>query len=114
MLNQIIVVGRLVRDPELKETANGNKVTNITLEVDRGFRNSEGLYESDYITCTLWKGIAESCVMYCQENSIIGVKGRLQSRTYENKEGTKIYTTEVIAERVTFISDFNRFKNNEK
>ena len=103
MLNHTVIVGRLTKEPELKETDNGKKVTNITLAVPRSFRNSDGEYETDFINCVLWKGIAESTAEYCKRGDLLGVKGRLQSRSYETNEERK-FVTEVVAEKVTFLS----------
>lgn len=104
MLNQSVIVGRLVSDPELRETDNGNKVTNITLAVPRSFKNINGEYETDFIQCVLWKGTAENTAEFVKKGDLVGVKGRIQTRTYENNEGIKKYITEVIAEKVTFLS----------
>lgn len=103
MLNQTVIVGRIAKDPELRETENGKKVTNVTLAVPRSFKNSNGEYETDFISCVLWKGIAESTVEYCKKGDLVGVKGRIQTRVYEKDEEKK-YTTEVVAEKVTFLS----------
>ena len=103
MLNQVVVVGRLVRDPELRETESGNKVTYITLAVPRSYKNSNNEYETDFIDCTLWKGIAESTSEYCHKGDLLGIKGRLQTGSYE-KDGEKKYTTDVIAEKITFLT----------
>jgi len=104
MLNQTVIVGRLVKDPELKETNAGNKVTNITLAVPRSFKNMEGEYETDFIDCVLWKGIAESTTEYCKKGDMVGVKGRIQTRKYETENNGIKYITEIIAEKVTFLS----------
>ena len=96
MLNQIVLVGRLVQDPEIKELENGNKVTNITLAVKRSYKNFNGEYETDFIDCVLWNGIAENTSEYCKKGDIIGVKGRLQRLSGDELQ--------VIAERVTFLS----------
>ena len=104
MLNQTVLVGRLVRDPELYETESGNKVTNITLAVPRSYKNSNGEYDTDYINCVLWKGIAESASEYCHKGDLLGIKGRIQTSNYQDSEGNKKYTTEVVAEKVTFLS----------
>lgn len=104
MLNQIVVVGRLVRDPELRETESGKKVTNITLAIPRSYKNAKGEYETDFIDCTLWTGIAENTVTYCRKGDLLGIKGRIQTRNYETKEEKKRYVTEVVAEKVTFLS----------
>ena len=104
MLNQTVLVGRLVRDPELRETENGRKVTNITLAVPRSYKNLNGEYETDFISCVLWKGVAESTVEYCKQGDLIGIKGRIQSREYETDEEVRKHVTEVVAEKVTFLS----------
>lgn len=104
MLNQTVIVGRIVRDPELRETDNGKKVANVTLAVPRSFKNSNGEYETDFINCVLWKGIAESTVEYCKKGDLVGVKGRIQSRNIELEDETKKQIVEVIAEKVTFLS----------
>lgn len=75
MLNQAILVGRLVRDPELFETENGNKITNITLAVPRNYKNVNGEYETDFVTCVLWKGVAENTTEYCKKGDLLGSKG---------------------------------------
>lgn len=111
MLNNTVIVGRIVRDPELKETENGKKVTNITLAVPRSYKNIAGEYETDYIPCVLWSGIAESTVTYCKTGDLVGVKGRIQSRTYETEE-SKHYVVELVAEKVTFLSS-NKSKETE-
>ena len=96
-------MGRLVRDPELKETENGKKVTRITLAVPRSYKNINGEYETDFIECTLWSGVAESTVEYCSKGDLLGVKGRIQTRNVEFEDERKTFT-EVIAEKVTFLS----------
>lgn len=103
MLNQIVIVGRLVRDPELRQTEGGKKVTNITLAVPRSYKNSSGEYETDFIDCVLWTGIAENTTEYCKRGDILGVKGRVQTRTFETDD-KKRYITEVVAEKVSFLS----------
>lgn len=104
MLNQTIIVGRIVQDPELRQTDNGRKVANVTLAVPRSFKNSNGEYETDFINCVLWKGIAESTVQYCKKGDLVGIKGRIQSREYELDEEVKKTVVEVVAEKVTFLS----------
>ncbi|MBQ8234817.1 MAG: single-stranded DNA-binding protein [Bacilli bacterium] len=103
MLNQTVIVGRIVRDPELRETENGNKVTNITLAVPRSYKNINGEYESDFITCVLWKGVAESTSEYCKKGDLVGVKGRIQTRNIETEDSKK-QVMEIVAEKVTFLS----------
>jgi single-strand DNA-binding protein len=110
MLNQSVIVGRLVRDPELYETENGNKVTNITLAVPRSYKNVDGEYDTDFISCTLWKGVAENAVEYCHKGDLLGVKGRIQSKKIDLDEETRRDVVEVIAERITYLSS-NRKKD---
>lgn len=99
MLNQIILVGRLVQDPEIKELENGIRTSYITLAVSRSYKNSDGIYETDFIPVRLYKGIAENTTEYCKKGDVIGVKGRIQTKQEENKN-----TIEIIAEKVTFLS----------
>lgn len=104
MLNQSILVGRIVKEPEVRETENGTKVTNITLAVQRSYKNVEGEYDTDFISCVLWKGIAETTAEYCKKGDLIGVRGRIQTRIVEYPEEVKHSIMEVVAERVTFLS----------
>ena len=104
MLNQIILVGRLVATPEVKELENEKNVANITVAVPRSYKNSEGQYDTDFVSCVLWKGIAESTVSYCKKGDLVGVKGHIQTRKYEDSDEVIHNVTEVIAEKVTFLS----------
>ncbi len=103
MLNQVVLVGRLVKDPELTEIDNNKKVSNITLAVPRSFKNVNNEYETDYIRCNLWDIVAKTTVEHCKKGDIVGIKGRIQSRTSE-VDGEKKYYTDVVAERVSFLS----------
>ncbi len=104
MLNQVILVGRLTDDPKINSVNNGKKVSTITLAVGRSFKNADGLYDTDFIRCVLWDGIASNTHEYCKKGDVVGVKGRLQVDSYENKDGEKRTSTNVIAEKVTFLS----------
>lgn len=104
MLNQTVLIGRITHEPELKETDNGTKVANITLAVPRGYKNQNGEYDTDFISCSLWRGIAENTVNYVKKGDLIAVKGRLQTHDIELEDETKKRYVEVIAERVTFLS----------
>ena len=79
MLNQVVLVGRLVKDPELVDTETSKKMSRITLAIPRSFKNMNGEYESDFINCVLWDSVAKSTVEYCKKGDIVGVKGRIQS-----------------------------------
>ena len=103
MLNQVVLVGRLVRDPELVETDNNKKRSYITLAIPRSFKNMDGEYETDFVNCILWDIVAKSTVEYCHKGDIVGVKGRIQSSVVE-KDNDKKYYIDVIAEKITFLS----------
>jgi len=103
LINQVTLVGRLTRDPELKLTQEGVALTNITLAVNRNYRSTSGSIETDFVQCTLWRRAAENTVQYCQKGSIIGIIGRIQTRNYENSEGKRVYVTEVVADSVRFL-----------
>ena len=104
MLNQVVLVGRLTKDLEVKELEDGKKVTNMTLAIPRSFKNAEGDYETDFIDCSVWNSIAENTAEYCKKGDIVGVKGRLQSSSFEKEDGNKEFRTQVMAEKVTFLS----------
>ena len=104
MLNQVVLVGRLTKDLETKELEDGKKVLNMTLAIPRSYKNVDGVYETDFVDCTLWNQIAETTSEYCKKGDILGVKGRLQTDNYEKEDGSKVYKLNVIAEKVTFLS----------
>lgn len=114
MLNQTVVVGRLVQDPELVKTENGKSVTNITLAVPRSYKNADGDYDTDFVDCVLWTGIADSTVEYCKKGDILGVKGRVQTDVYENSEGKRQKSTKIVAEKVSFLSPARKEVDEEK
>ncbi|WP_071393320.1 single-stranded DNA-binding protein [Bacillus tuaregi] len=103
MINQVTLVGRLTKDPELRITPDGIAVTNVTLALNRQFRNQQGEQGADFVQCTIWKKTAENTVHYCRKGSLIGITGRIQTRSYDNQEGRRVYITEVIADTVRFI-----------
>lgn len=113
MLNQVILVGRLTKDLEVKELDDDKKVCNLTLAIPRSFKNAEGVYETDFIDCSLWGNVAENTAEYCKKGDIVGIKGRLQSNSFEREDGNKEYRTQVMAEKVTFLSS-NKEKENER
>lgn len=104
MLNQAVLVGRLVRDPELYETETGKKLTRITLAVPRSFKDVNGEYQTDFIDCTLWQGVAESTVEYVKKGDLLGVKARIQTRNIAPAEEPKKIIMEIVADKVTFLS----------
>lgn len=103
MLNQIILVGRLTRDITVNKSENGTKVATITLAIPRSFKNSDGTYDTDFVDCVAFDNIAENTSEYCSKGDIVGVKGRVQSRTIE-KDGKKETQVDIICEKITFLS----------
>ena len=104
MLNQVVLVGRLTDNPVAVETVNGKKVTTVIVAVQRNFKNIDGIYETDFIRCVLWNAVAANTSEYCHTGDVIGIKGRLQNRSYEDENKETKYITEVIAEKITFLS----------
>ena len=113
MLNQVVLVGRLTKDVESKELENGKKVANITIAVTRSWKNAEGIYETDFVDCVLWDAIADNTAEYCKKGDIVGVKGRIQTDNYEKEDGTTEKRTQVIAEKITFLSSASKEKSEE-
>lgn len=103
MLNQIILVGRLVRDITVNKSSTGTKVATISLAIPRSFKNMDGTYDTDFIDCVAFENIAANTAEYCNKGDIIGVKGRIQSRT-TNEEGNNKNVIDIIAEKVTFLT----------
>lgn len=103
MLNQIILVGRLTRELEVKEKEE-KKISTLSLAIPRSFKNADGEYDTDFVDCILYDIIAKNTAEYCRKGDIVVVKGRIQSKTIENEDGTKQNKMEIIAEKVTFLS----------
>ncbi|WP_154894413.1 single-stranded DNA-binding protein [Paenibacillus illinoisensis] len=111
MLNRVILIGRLTRDPELRYTPAGVAVTQFTLAVDRPFTSQGGEREADFIPVVTWRQLAETCANYLRKGRLAAVEGRIQVRNYENNEGKRVYVTEVIADNVRFLESGNRDNN---
>jgi single-strand DNA-binding protein len=103
MMNRVLLVGRLTKDPELKYTPSGVAVATFTLAVNRTFTNQQGEREADFINCVVWRKPAENVANYCKKGAQVGVDGRLQTRSYEGQDGKRVYVTEVVAESVQFL-----------
>ncbi len=103
MLNRVILIGRLTRDPELRYTPAGVAVTQFTIAVDRPFTTNQGEREADFIPVVTWRQLAETCANYLRKGRLTAVEGRIQVRNYENNEGKRVYVTEVIADNVRFL-----------
>jgi len=102
MLNRVILIGRLTRDPELSYIPAGDAVAKFTLAVSRPFVNKDGEREADFIPIVVWRKPAENCAKYIGKGSLVAVDGRLQTRNYE-KDGRRVYITEVVADSVRFL-----------
>lgn len=98
MINNVVLVGRLTRDPELRFTSNGQAVTSFTLAVNRNFTNQSGEREADFVNCVIWRKPAETLANYAKKGTLIGVVGRIQTRNYENQQGQKVFVTEVVCD----------------
>lgn len=107
MINRVVLVGRLTKDPEYRVTPSGVSVATFTLAVNRTFTNSNGERQADFINCVVFRKQAENVNTYLSKGSLAGVDGRLQSRSYDNQEGHKVYVTEVICDSVQFLEPKN-------
>lgn len=114
MLNQVVLVGRIVKTPELRVTETGKKTATVTLAVPRNYKNMNGEYDTDFLECTLWTNIAENTTEYCQTGDMVGVKGRIQTRVIHNEDGSKKKKTEIVAEKVTFLAQAPNNKEQTK
>jgi single-strand DNA-binding protein len=108
MTNRAVLVGRLTKDPELRFTPNGIAVTTFTLAVNRPFKNANGEQEADFINIVVWKKAAENVANYTSKGSLVAIDGRIQTRSYENKDGQRVYVTEVVADSVQFLETKKR------
>jgi single-strand DNA-binding protein len=120
MINTIVLVGRVVSDPVLGKMESGNSYTHLTLAVTRSYKNVKGEYDTDFIPCTVWYALADSCVLYCKKGDIVGIRGRLQMRQVDlvfSKEKTelkrKVNQLEIIAEHVAYIHSGSRKKEDK-
>jgi single-strand binding protein len=110
-MNKVILLGRLVRDPELKNTTTGKTVTRFSLAVDRRFKNKDGQKEADFVPIVVWGKQAEFAGQYLSKGSQIGVSGRLQVRSYDAQDGQRRYVTEVVADEINFINTGKKDSN---
>ncbi|BBD26478.1 single-stranded DNA-binding protein [Enterococcus faecalis] len=98
MMNNVTLIGRPTKDPDLRYTASGTAVATFTLAVNRNYTNQNGDRETDFINCVIWRKPAETLANYVRKGTLIGISGRLQTRNYENQQGQRVYVTEVIVE----------------
>ena len=102
MINRVVLVGRLTRDPELRKTASGASVVSFTVACDRRFK-SQGQPDADFISCVAWNKVADLMAQYLHKGSLVGVEGRIQTRNYDDANGRRVYVTEVVADSVQFL-----------
>lgn len=114
MINRTTLTGRLTRDVELKYTQSGAPVGNFTLAVNRLFKSANGEQQSDFINCVIWRKAAENIVKFTHKGSLIGVDGRIQTRNYENKDGQRVYVTEVVVENFVLLESRNDSQQNSQ
>lgn len=106
MLNEVILVGRLVKTPELEKLESGKTICNIVLACPRSYKNKYGMYDTDFINCLLEFEQAERVCEFCKKGDLIGIKGRIETNPFENNEGEKIYKTIIKTTKVTFLSSY--------
>ncbi|HCA7498005.1 TPA: single-stranded DNA-binding protein [Staphylococcus pseudintermedius] len=114
MLNRVVLVGRLTKDPDFRTTPSGVSVATFTLAVNRTFTNAQGEREADFINCVVFRKQAENVKNYLSKGSLAGVDGRLQSRSYENQEGRRVFVTEVVCDSVQFLEPKNNNQSNNQ
>ncbi|MFC5604857.1 single-stranded DNA-binding protein [Sporosarcina koreensis] len=111
-MNQVALVGRMTKDPILRRLSEGRLQTSFILAVNRKFKNQQGEVDADFILCTAWGKVAENTAKHCGKGSLIGVGGRIQSRTYEREDKSRVFVTEVIGEEIRFLSTKRRSNDN--
>lgn len=112
MINRVVLVGRLTKDPEFRTTPSGVDVATFTLAVNRNFKSKNGEQQADFINCVVFRKQAENVNNYLNKGSLAGVDGRLQSRSYENNEGRRVFVTEVVCDSVQFLEPKNTQSSN--
>lgn len=103
MINRVVLVGRMTKDPELRRTSQGDAVASFALAVNRNYTSRDGQQQADFINCVVWRKPAENVERYCSKGSLVGVEGRIQTRSYDNTQGQKVYVVEVLCDSVQFL-----------
>ena len=103
MINRVVLVGRLTRDPELRTTSSGNSVATFTVAVERPYKNAQGKRNADFVNCVIWRKAAENLCKFTSKGALIGIDGRIQTRSYDNKNGQKVFVTEVLVENFSLL-----------
>lgn len=113
MINNVTLIGRLTRDPDLRYTNSGTAVASFSVAVDRQFRNANGDRDADFINCVIWRKAAENFANFTHKGSLVGIDGRIQTRNYENQQGQRVYVTEVVVQDFCFLDPKNRDSHQE-
>nr|DAX64626.1 MAG TPA: Single strand binding protein [Caudoviricetes sp.] len=108
MLNNVVLVGRMTKDAELRYTPQNQAIATFTLAVNRNFKNANGEREADFINCVIWRQQAENLANWAKKGVLIGITGRIQTRSYENQQGQRVYVTEVIADNFQLLESRNQ------
>ena len=115
MINQVVLVGRLTKDVDLRYTSGGQAVATFNLAVNRNFTNQSGEREADFVNCVIWRKPAETLANYAKKGTLIGVVGRIQTRNYENQQGQRVYVTEVVCDNFQLLeSKKDNNQNNQQ
>lgn len=113
MINNVVLVGRLTKDLDLKYTSNGTAVATFTMAVNRAFTNQEGKRDADFINCVIWRKPAESLANFTRKGVLIGIEGHIQTRSYDNQQGQRVYVTEVLVESFSLLEPKNKDTNKD-
>ena len=111
MINNIVLIGRLTRDVDLRHTSQNQAVGQFTLAVNRNFKNQNGEYDADFINCVIWGKSAENFANWTKKGNLVGITGRVQTRNYENQQGQRVYVTEVVAESFQLLENRDNSAN---
>lgn len=114
MINKAVLIGRLTRDVEIRYTGSGTAVGQFTLAVNRPFKNQQGEREADFINCVIWRKTAENLANFTHKGSLIGIDGRIQTRNYDNKDGQRVYVTEVVVDDFSLLESRNQDQSNSQ
>ena len=113
MINNVVLVGRMTRDAELRHTPSNQAVATFTLAVNRNFKNQDGEREADFVNCAIWRQQAENLANWAKKGALIGVTGRIQTRSYDNQQGQRVYVTEVVAESFQLLESRGQQSNSQ-
>ena len=111
MIKNVVLIGRLTRDVELRYTPSNVAVATFNLAVNRNFKNQDGEREADFINCVMWQKSAENLANWTRKGMLIGITGRIQTRSYENQQGQRVYVTEVVADNFQLLESRNKSAN---